>query len=335
MTKRKSAADDTDACKRVQSVSAGAALLDKYLPAAVFVRTLGMGAFGQVLLIRFRGANAAIKIFHPGDESETDCAFEVSVNARVAHTGGPRVITSGSNFIVFEFVDGATVADMLDQHHHFSSNEIREIASQLIVQLGRIHKSGAVHTDLSPKNVLIQGRTDKKEVVAKIIDFGSASFDNAEEPSLTRADYESTTVSSRTPEQCMGLNPSYLSDIYSLALLILAMLRGVMPYPRTSRSQFANCVMLTGIDQNFLTRIEGIVKLHCNLENLQPDMLVRKEPLAPFIARVISSTESTIISQDDAAQWGEFLAPALSFDPLKRPPLNEWMLLIPKNSPLV
>ena len=75
----------------------------------------------------------------------------------------------GHELVSMEFVDGVTLADVLQERSPLGLQEAREIASQLLAGLEAIHAAGLVHRDIKPENVML---TRAGRIV--VMDFGIA-----------------------------------------------------------------------------------------------------------------------------------------------------------------
>lgn len=81
---------------------------------------------------------------------------------------------NGSGYIVMEYLDGATVKEVLRKRKHISVEQARAIALSVLRGLKEVHKEGIIHRDIAPDNIFIT-RTGK----VKILDFGAARYATA------------------------------------------------------------------------------------------------------------------------------------------------------------
>lgn len=135
----------------------------------------------------------------------------------------------GQPFLVTDFVDG----DALDKRLIFYpgpypvSNTLR-IASDLADALQHLHSQGIVHRDVKPTNVIV--RDDGSAV---LIDFGLAfaTGDGSapRSPDLTEARQVVGTGHYMSPEQAVGLRPTYSFDVYALGATLFEVLIGNPP----------------------------------------------------------------------------------------------------------
>ncbi len=77
---------------------------------------------------------------------------------------------NGTAYIVMEFIDGVSLKDYLKQNGgKISVDQALRMTEPLLRSLSLIHKSGIIHRDISPDNIMI---TKKGEI--KLLDFGAA-----------------------------------------------------------------------------------------------------------------------------------------------------------------
>ncbi|MCI0663980.1 MAG: SUMF1/EgtB/PvdO family nonheme iron enzyme [Acidobacteria bacterium] len=175
----------------------------------------------QTAIKRFRlEAKAAGRIHHPNAIKVTD--FGVTPE---------RIV-----YLVMEIVDGQSVRDLI--HHEGAIGYVRtiNIVRQVCSAVEAAHRSGVIHRDLKPDNILIEKVTQYERV--KVGDFGIAKLKETNPDALlTLAGTLIGTPQYMSPEQCQGkpLDPS--SDIYSIGIILYEMLTGVVPFDGDSAIQ--------------------------------------------------------------------------------------------------
>ncbi|MEI9411978.1 serine/threonine-protein kinase [Mesorhizobium salmacidum] len=129
----------------------------------------------------------------------------------------------GRPYLAMEFVDGQSLFDVM-RRGPMPGEEVRRLCHRLASGLAAVHQAGAVHRDLSPDNIILPGGRVER---AKIIDFGIARSAAAGGETLIGGKFAGK-YNYVSPEQLglYGGEVSEQSDIYSLGLVLAAVLRG-------------------------------------------------------------------------------------------------------------
>jgi len=154
--------------------------------------------------------------------------------ARVNHDGIANVYDygedGGSAYLVMELVPGESFAKIIETEGKLPVDRVLDIVAQTARALHAAHKSGLVHRDIKPGNLLIT-----PEDIVKITDFGIARV--ADQVSLTATGQVMGTVQYLAPEQATGKAPTPSTDIYALGVVAYEALSGRRPF--TGDSQMA------------------------------------------------------------------------------------------------
>jgi serine/threonine protein kinase len=165
---------------------------------------------------------------------------EALAAARLMHPNVVQVFDSGQDegsgrhFIVMEYVDGPSCADLLRDH----GGSLDVAASVEIVRdachgLDYAHRAGVVHRDVKPGNLLVQNETGS----TKLADFGIAKA--AEQTRITQVGSVLGTAAYLSPEQARGEESEPPSDIYSLGVCAYQFLAGRLPHEYGSLTELA------------------------------------------------------------------------------------------------
>ncbi|HET6424226.1 MAG TPA: protein kinase [Planctomycetaceae bacterium] len=194
---------------------------------------IGAGGMGTVYLAKHRETQdlAAIKVLPPQLAREEGFVMRFTREAEMLRTlTNPhvvRLLDSGVDdetyYFVMEYVDGETLAYRLRRDHRLPWKEAFEIAVQLCSALKAAHDAGIIHRDLKPSNVLLSKTGD-----VKLTDFGVAQLFASERLTITGGVIG--TAEYMSPEQAQGQRATKRSDLYSLGVLLYAMLTGRPPF---------------------------------------------------------------------------------------------------------
>ena len=132
----------------------------------------------------------------------------------------------GTYFIVMEYIEGQSLAELLRSGGRLPPERAAEIAMYVAAALGFAHNNGVIHRDVKPGNVLLS--PDGK---VKVTDFGIAiaAFGGAES-NLTQTGSVMGTATYFSPEQAQGKTLDHRSDLYSLGIVLYEMLCGRPPF---------------------------------------------------------------------------------------------------------
>ena len=132
----------------------------------------------------------------------------------------------GTYYIVMEYIEGQSLAELLRSDGPLSPEHAAEIALSVAAALGFAHNNGVIHRDVKPGNVLLS--PDGK---VKVTDFGIAiaAFGGAES-NLTQTGSVMGTATYFSPEQAQGQSLDHRSDLYSLGIVLYEMLCGRPPF---------------------------------------------------------------------------------------------------------
>jgi eukaryotic-like serine/threonine-protein kinase len=161
---------------------------------------------------------------------------ESRLAARLSHPNVVAVFDAGEDggrpYIVMEYVEGETVADVIRRRGPLPPDEAVEVAEQVCAGLAHAHAHGLVHRDVKPQNLLVaaDGRV-------KIADFGVARGEGAS--MLTQEGTVLGTAAYLSPEQAAGEAARPSSDVYSLGAVLYELLSGRTPYRFDSLAELA------------------------------------------------------------------------------------------------
>lgn len=127
-------------------------------------------------------------------------------------------------FIVMEFVDGWTLADVIEKGP-VDALKARPVLEQMLEAFARAHGGGVIHRDIKPRNIML---TQAGKV--KVTDFGLAKLRQDDGGGSTVTQGMAGTARYMSPEQIQGTKIDHRSDLYSLGMTMYEMLAGQLPF---------------------------------------------------------------------------------------------------------
>jgi serine/threonine-protein kinase len=203
---------------------------------------VGRGAMGVIYqaIDPVIGRKVAIKLIRADILSGDDQADFIARFRREAQAAGrcvhPNIVSiydfsmhDGNPFLVMEFVEGASLAQVLRQRGRLPPLEAVEVMLQVLAALARAHTVGVVHRDVKPANILLL--PDNR---VKMTDFGIARFDNSD---LTQHGMMIGTLSYMSPEHYRGDDVDARSDLFSAGSVLYEMLTGTRAFTGDSSAR--------------------------------------------------------------------------------------------------
>ncbi|MDP6445664.1 MAG: protein kinase, partial [Pirellulaceae bacterium] len=135
----------------------------------------------------------------------------------------------GWNYIVFEFIDGVNVRDLVNNKGPLPLGEAINYTLQVAEALDHAAKRSVVHRDIKPSNVLVM-----RDGVVKLVDMGLARLHQVETNTedLTASGVTLGTFDYISPEQARDpRSADARSDLYSLGCTLYYMLTCQPPFP--------------------------------------------------------------------------------------------------------
>jgi len=174
----------------------------------------------------------AIKLLHEQLGADPDLVERFRREARaVAQLAHPNIVTvidrgerDGRQFIVFEFVEGENLKQLVSREGPLPLRRAVRLGLQVADALAFAHRHGLVHRDVKPQNVLI-GRSGD----AKVTDFGIAH--DLDVHGLTQTGSMLGTSGYIAPEQARGEAVDQRTDVYALGAVLYELVSGEQPFP--------------------------------------------------------------------------------------------------------
>ena len=201
------------------------------------IRRVGRGGMGTV----YEGVNvetgepAAVKVLSTsfGQDEDFRQRFEGEVETlrKLNHPNIVRLFGFGEEdehlFYAMELIDGTSLEEVLKHGQRFDWRQTMRIGIEMARALRHAHDRGVIHRDIKPANLLMAG-----DGQVKLSDFGIARlFGNSK---LTNPGSVIGTVEYMAPEQADGRPVDPRSDLYSLGVVLYALLAGRPPFKASS-----------------------------------------------------------------------------------------------------
>ena len=189
-------------------------------------------------------------------------------------------MADGRYFIATEWVAGQDLGAYLAESGPLSAIQAIAIASQVCTALDVIHRSGLLHKNLKPQNILLSSAGG-----VKVCDVGLS--DLISETGLSRTHVMVSRFHYISPEQVHGQAVGPASDLYSLGILLFEMLANRLPFE--SRDAWE------------------VLRMHAEAE---PPALSSSSAKAPAAAKISASLSAVVLramQKDPADRFGSAL----------------------------
>jgi eukaryotic-like serine/threonine-protein kinase len=186
---------------------------------------LGRGGQGTVYLAELpSGTRVAVKVLSQGDaggQTLADFNREIELARRVKPFCTAQVLEHGEidgrPYIVSEYVDGPSLAQVIEERGPLRGAELRRLAIGTLTALAAIHQAGVVHRDFKPANVLLAREGPR------VIDFG---ISRALDAASTVSDHLVGTPPYMAPEQFDQLEAGPAADLFAWASTVVCAATG-------------------------------------------------------------------------------------------------------------
>ncbi len=209
----------------------GHGLVGKTLGRYQVFAALGSGGMGEVYLAQDTTLDrkVALKLLPRRFTRDRDRLRRFEQEARAASAlNHPNIITiyevgewDGARFIATEYVEGKTLGEQM-QNPDRPLSLILDIGIQAAGALAAAHAAGIVHRDIKPANIMLRA-----DGYIKVLDFGLAKLMS------TRTNLDVTdpgrvmgTINYMSPEQAMGQELDYRTDVFSLGVVLYEIATG-------------------------------------------------------------------------------------------------------------
>lgn len=225
------------------------------------VERRGVGGTGTVWLAQdSEGQYVALKLLHPAVAADPVSAERLMREARTVNSvqsdGVAHVLDleleEAQPFIVSEFVEGSTLADVLKEGA-LTRLETLQCAWDLSQVIEDVHAAGIVHRDIKPGNIIMSARGPV------LIDFGIAQ--GGDDLALTAQGFVTGTAAYASPEILRGQRADEDSDWWAWAVTVVQMLTGRSPFGSGTTESVINRVLSGEVDVDGLPlRVQSVFR---------------------------------------------------------------------------
>jgi serine/threonine protein kinase len=199
-------------------------------------RCVGRGGMGAVYAARHRelGKRVALKALHRriavDPRARARFLAEGRATSRLRHPHVVDVsdhgILDGVPFLVMEFLEGETLADLIERDGALSVARAVEVMLPVCAAVSATHQEGIVHRDLKPSNIFLSRDGLGREQI-KVLDFGVSKIESPEVDGLTSTGALIGTPWYMSPEQAQDpRNAHAASDQYTLGVILVECVTG-------------------------------------------------------------------------------------------------------------
>ncbi|XP_010274219.1 PREDICTED: CBL-interacting serine/threonine-protein kinase 4-like [Nelumbo nucifera] len=263
------------------STTTAGVLLGKYR----LGRVLGRGSFAKVYHARSLAddADIAIKVIDKRKVANTTMEpriiREISVMHRLRHPNVVRIhevmATKSKIYLVMEYAEGGELLSKISRHGRLTEPTARRYFQQLVLALHFCHRSGVVHRDIKPQNLLLDHEDN-----LKVSDFGLSALSERLNNGLLHTACGTPAYTAPEVVASMGYDGTK-ADAWSCGVILFVLLAGFLPfndanltgmYRKMQRREFqfpswfskpAKWVIVRLLDPNPETRIsiQGLIEV--------------------------------------------------------------------------
>jgi tetratricopeptide (TPR) repeat protein len=176
---------------------------------------------GRVVAFKILGENLR--------DNETAVKYFLREARAAAALSHPNIVTiydageqDGEYYMAMEFVEGTTLKQLIKRTGALSEDKVRYILINCCRALHYAHSKGVIHRDIKSGNVMLT-----RDKSLKIMDFGLAKFLKEYQNNHTQ---QVGTPFYMSPEQIIGKDIDFRSDLYSLGCTVYECATGTVPF---------------------------------------------------------------------------------------------------------
>ncbi|MBC1339977.1 serine/threonine protein kinase [Listeria welshimeri] len=204
------------------------------------------------------------------------------------------MIPNGNELIVYEeYINGKNLADLMKVNVPFDADEVTRLMLMLSDALTELHTNAIIHRDIKPSNIMISS-----DGVLKLIDFDAS---RVFEVGKNQDTVNLGTIGYAAPEQYGYSQTDARSDIYSIGVLMLELLRGKNNLPDKETATSLEKIAMQAASFDPEQRFQTIQEFRTTIKNdsLGPTFVSELTDLSDFATIEDSSEEINWATQTD------------------------------------
>jgi serine/threonine protein kinase len=246
----------------------------------------GMGSVYKAINKKLNRA-VAIKVINPNLISNPSLINrfykEAKNQAKMSHINIVTVYDffehQNNYFLVMEYLDGESVDKIIKENGPFDIVTALSMMKQMLSGLSHAHSKGVIHKDIKTSNFILT------PTVIKITDFGISQL-------ITEISDETDnmgTLDYMSPEQILGKQVDYRTDIYSISITFYEILTGRSPYGLEYSSEHEikkthleiDPIPITTFNKNIPSQLDQII-----LKGLSKDPKTRHQSTTDYLIAI-------------------------------------------------
>ena len=219
------------------------------------VALVGAGGMGEVYQAREMRLDrlVAIKVMLASSQGDPGYRSRFDRDGRaISRLSHPNICTlhdvgsaDGLDFLVMEFVQGETLADLLT-NGPLALDQVFKHGSDICVALDTAHRQGIVHRDLKPANIMVT------RAGVKLLDFGLAKLRASDGGGIDAVTHALSlsgpgmilgTLPYMAPEQLEGKDADARTDIFAFGAVMYEMVTGRRAFSGSSQASLITSIM--------------------------------------------------------------------------------------------
>jgi serine/threonine protein kinase len=201
-------------------------------------RKLGTGDLGSVYLGTqvSTGAPLAIKVVSGDFVANDPRAIERFISSAqqattINHSNLVNLKKVGHErglfYLVMDLVDGQSSSVMAENKNGLPEDTALRIVLEATLGLAEAHRSGLIHGDVKPENILVSASDNR----ARLADFGiAAALDSARGEAAVMSGTPLRSLACMAPEQALDQPSSQLTDVYAMGATLYKLLTAHAPF---------------------------------------------------------------------------------------------------------